>query len=68
MDVASQMQPSGLLTVMYKPETRIHEILQRAVDHALKLGVEDPVCEVANYLFPHCKVIGGHNKVCDLSV
>lgn len=63
MDVASEMEPSGMMTVMYRAETRFSEVLQRAVDHAAKAGVENPVCEVANYLFPHCKVIGGHNEV-----
>jgi [acyl-carrier-protein] S-malonyltransferase len=23
-------------------------------------NIEDPVCSIANYLFPHCKVIAGH--------
>ena len=23
-------------------------------------NIKDPVCSIANYLFPHCKVIGGH--------
>lgn len=23
-------------------------------------GIENPVCSAANYLFPHCRVIGGH--------
>lgn len=24
--------------------------------------IENPVCSVANFLFPHCKVVAGHNE------
>ena len=28
-------------------------------------NIENPVCSVANYLFPHCKVVAGNNEALD---
>ncbi|XP_054275239.1 probable malonyl-CoA-acyl carrier protein transacylase, mitochondrial [Macrosteles quadrilineatus] len=60
MQTASEMEPGGMLTVMYTPSTKIHEVLAKAKEYAAEQGVEKPVCEVAHHLFPHCKVIAGH--------
>jgi malonyl CoA-acyl carrier protein transacylase len=63
MQTASEMEPGGMLTVMYFPTTKIHEVIAKAKEYAIEQKIEKPVCEVAHYLFPHCKVIAGHIQV-----
>lgn len=63
MQTASEIEPGGMLTVMYNHATKLHQVLASAKEYAQEQGVENPVCEVAYYLFPHCKVIAGHTQV-----
>ncbi|KAG8295874.1 hypothetical protein J6590_070754 [Homalodisca vitripennis] len=65
MQVASEMEQSGMITVLYKHSTRIHEVLAKAKEYAASEGVNKPVCEVAHFLFPHCKVLAGHTQCLD---
>lgn len=68
MQVAASTDDMGMMTVFYKPSTKISEVLTRAQNYAVAEGIEQPICEVSNYLFPHCKVIAGHTKVTKCSV
>lgn len=63
MQIASEMEPSGMMTVLYGPDSNLNEACKKAKEWATQLGVENPECAVANYLFPDCKVIAGHKPV-----
>ncbi|KAM4678437.1 malonyl-CoA-acyl carrier protein transacylase, mitochondrial [Discoglossus pictus] len=60
MQRASEAVPSGMLSVIGNPQTRYNFACLEAREHCKSLGLEDPVCEVANYLFPDGRVIAGH--------
>ncbi|XP_004642502.1 malonyl-CoA-acyl carrier protein transacylase, mitochondrial isoform X1 [Octodon degus] len=60
MQAASEAIPSGMLSVLGQPQSKFASACLDAREHCRSLGIEDPVCEVSNYLFPHCRVISGH--------
>ncbi|XP_008153666.2 malonyl-CoA-acyl carrier protein transacylase, mitochondrial [Eptesicus fuscus] len=60
MQEASEAVPSGMLSVLGQPQTKFTSACLEAREHCKTLGIENPVCEVANYLFPDCRVISGH--------
>lgn len=60
MQLASEIIPSGMMTVFYGPDSKLNYACLRAREWCLERGIEDPECCVANYLYPHCKVIAGH--------
>ncbi|XP_038612026.1 malonyl-CoA-acyl carrier protein transacylase, mitochondrial [Tachyglossus aculeatus] len=60
MQAASQAAPSGMLSVLGRHQTKYHLACAEAREHCLALGIQDPVCQVANFLFPDCRVIAGH--------
>jgi len=63
MQYASEMVKSGMATVMYGPDTTLGHACKRAVEHCISKNIENPVCMVANYLYPHCKVVAGNEEV-----
>lgn len=60
MQKASEAIQSGMLSVIGNSKTQYSTACAEAQDHCLTLGITDPVCEVANYLFPDGRVIAGH--------
>lgn len=60
MQLAAEQTPSGMATVLYGPDTNITDACTKAVDWCISKGIENPECRVANYLYPHCKVIAGN--------
>ncbi|XP_054438542.1 malonyl-CoA-acyl carrier protein transacylase, mitochondrial [Pteronotus mesoamericanus] len=60
MQEASEAVPSGMLSVLGRPQSKFAFACSEAREHCKTLGIENPVCEVANYLFPDCRVISGH--------
>ncbi|XP_078272880.1 malonyl-CoA-acyl carrier protein transacylase, mitochondrial-like [Rhinoraja longicauda] len=60
MQEASDSTPSGMLSVVGRAETCYSHVCLEAREHCKSLGIEEPVCEVANYLFPNGRVIAGH--------
>ncbi|RWS03744.1 malonyl CoA-acyl carrier protein transacylase-like protein [Dinothrombium tinctorium] len=64
MQYASDLVPSGMMTVIFGADARINLACSAAVEWCIRQGVEPEhaVCNVCNYLFPHCKVIGGHDQ------
>lgn len=60
MQEASEAVPSGMLSVLGQPQSKFNVACLEAQEHCKTLGIESPVCEVANYLFPDCRVISGH--------
>ncbi|XP_022375006.1 malonyl-CoA-acyl carrier protein transacylase, mitochondrial isoform X1 [Enhydra lutris kenyoni] len=60
MQEASEAVPSGMLSVLGQPRSKFNIACLEAQEHCKTLGIKNPVCEVANYLFPDCRVISGH--------
>ncbi|XP_014719891.1 malonyl-CoA-acyl carrier protein transacylase, mitochondrial [Equus asinus] len=60
MQEASEAAPSGMLSVLGRPQSKFSFACLEAREHCKAAGIESPVCEVANYLFPDCRVISGH--------
>lgn len=63
MQKASEAVQSSMLSVIGNFKTKYSTACVEARDHCLTLGIKDPVCEVANYLFPNGRVIAGHSEV-----
>lgn len=62
MAAAAAARPGGLLTLWLAPDAALPHALLRAREHAAAAGLRAPVCQVANHLFPHCKVVGGDEE------
>ncbi|XP_075986370.1 malonyl-CoA-acyl carrier protein transacylase beg [Anticarsia gemmatalis] len=62
MSAASAARPGGMLTVWLAPDAELNHLLLRARERAAERGVEAPVCQVANYLYPGCKVVAGDEE------
>lgn len=64
MQAASDLVPSGLMTVFLKHDSKLNLAMHAAREYCkLRSDIADPVCSIANYLFPEVKVIGGHTQV-----
>lgn len=59
MQAASDEHPSGMATVLYGPDSDLGGACVKAKDWCIERGVENAECAVANYLYPHCKVVAG---------
>ncbi|KAI8437880.1 hypothetical protein MSG28_010562 [Choristoneura fumiferana] len=62
MAAAAAARPGALLTVWLAADANLPHLLLRARDHAAAAGLPDPVCQVANHLYPHCKIVGGDEE------
>lgn len=64
MQLASQIVPSAMITVFFNADAKIKFACFAAKEWCVRKGIEPEyaVCSVANYLFPHCKVIAGHEE------
>ncbi|OWK03729.1 hypothetical protein Celaphus_00013716, partial [Cervus elaphus hippelaphus] len=60
MQEASEAVPSGMLSVLGQRQSKFAFACLEAQEHCRTRGIENPVCEVSNYLFPDCRVISGH--------
>ncbi|XP_029969253.1 malonyl-CoA-acyl carrier protein transacylase, mitochondrial [Salarias fasciatus] len=65
MQRASELVPSGMLSVVGRPQAQYKYACVQAKEHCRRLGMEEPVCSVANYLFPDGRVIAGHQQALD---
>lgn len=63
MQEASEAVPSGMLSVLGQRQSNFTVACLEAQEHCKTRGIENPVCEVSNYLFPDCRVISGHLEV-----
>uniref|UniRef100_A0A4W5NSR0 Malonyl-CoA-acyl carrier protein transacylase, mitochondrial n=1 Tax=Hucho hucho TaxID=62062 RepID=A0A4W5NSR0_9TELE len=68
MQKASELIPSGMLSIMGRPQAKYKHACLQAREHCLSLGIKEPICSVANYLFPDGRVIAGHKEVVDGSL
>ncbi|ODN05766.1 putative malonyl-CoA-acyl carrier protein transacylase, mitochondrial [Orchesella cincta] len=66
MQLASEIVPSGMSTVLYGADSKLNYSLVVAKEWCKReFKIDDPVCSIANYLFPHCKVVAGHTEALD---
>ncbi|XP_071358414.1 malonyl-CoA-acyl carrier protein transacylase, mitochondrial [Trachinotus anak] len=65
MQKASELAPSGMLSVIGRRQAHYRYACLQAREHCKSLGLEEPVCSVANYLFPDGRVIAGHQQALD---
>lgn len=63
MQKASELVPSGMLSVIGRPQAQYKYACVQAKEYCQSLGMEKPICSVANYLFPDGRVIAGHREV-----
>ena len=64
MQQASEEVPSGMMTVFLRPESKLKFACHTARRYCSeRLNIEDPVCQIANFLYPECKVVAGHEEV-----
>lgn len=62
MQRASEMYKGGMATVLYGPDSKLSYAVKAAREWCIEKGVENPDCVVANYLYPHCKVVAGNEE------
>lgn len=64
MQFASEMVPSAMATTFFFADANLNLACQAAREWCKRLQIpeEHAVCSIANYLFPHCKVIAGHEE------
>lgn len=62
MQRASEMYKGGMATVLYGPDSKLSYAVKAAREWCIEKGVENPDCIVANYLYPHCKVVAGSEE------
>ncbi|GIY31959.1 probable malonyl-CoA-acyl carrier protein transacylase, mitochondrial [Caerostris darwini] len=60
MQAASDMQPSGMMTVFLSPNAKIKQACLEARNWCKEQTLYDAECKVASYLYPDCKVVAGH--------
>lgn len=60
MQNASNMKPQGMLSIRCSPKSEVYKACSDAKEWATKLGIENPVCRVAIYLYPEAKVLAGN--------
>lgn len=62
--ILSDSIPSGMMTAICGNDGKIKQACIMAREYCIRSGIakEESVCSIANHLFPHAKVIGGHQK------
>ena len=65
MQLASEMSPSGMMTVICRPDARVGFACSLARRWCEEQGAESAECRVASFLFPQCKVIAGSVEALD---
>ncbi|XP_037093728.1 probable malonyl-CoA-acyl carrier protein transacylase, mitochondrial [Pollicipes pollicipes] len=59
MQLAAELAPSGMMTVIGRPEARVGFACALARRWCEEHGVEGADCRVSAFLFPQCKVVAG---------
>lgn len=62
MQNACDATKGGMMTVLYGPDSELNVAIKQAKEWCIEKGVETPDCTVANYLYPHCKVVAGSEE------
>ena len=64
MQKDSEAVPSGMMMAFLNPDAKLKLACQSARRFCqTRRDIENPVCSVANYLFPEGKVLAGHSEV-----
>ena len=64
MQRASEAVPSGMMSVFLDHRTNLGQALVTAKEYCkTRLRMENPFCQVANYLCTEVKVVAGHEEV-----
>jgi [acyl-carrier-protein] S-malonyltransferase len=60
----SETVPSGMMTVISGNDGKVKQACEMAREYCARSGmsIDESVCSISNHLFPHAKVIGGHQK------
>ncbi|XP_018578454.1 probable malonyl-CoA-acyl carrier protein transacylase, mitochondrial [Anoplophora glabripennis] len=59
MQSVSEIYKGGMAIVIYGPDSKLSYACLKAKEWAKDKGDVFPECKVANYLYPHCKVVSG---------
>lgn len=62
MEMASEQAKGGMATVLFGPDSKLNFACLKAREYCMERGIENPECHIANYLYPHCKVVAGHEE------
>ncbi|EFN88371.1 probable malonyl-CoA-acyl carrier protein transacylase, mitochondrial [Harpegnathos saltator] len=62
MEYASHKTPQGMMSVFCTPEAKVHEACRDAIKWARDIGVDNPICQVAIYLYTQSKILAGHKE------
>ncbi|EDV95885.1 probable malonyl-CoA-acyl carrier protein transacylase, mitochondrial [Drosophila grimshawi] len=60
MQAACDQAAGAMAMTLYGPDTNLGEACAKAQQWCLDRGVESPYCGIANYMYPHCKVVAGN--------
>lgn len=64
MQKASETIPSGMMTAFLSHDSKLKTAMLAAREYChQRCNIPDPVCTIANYLYPECKVIAGNMEV-----
>ena len=64
MQNASVKVSGRMMTVFFTPEAKVKFACHAARLYCSKeLQMENPVCEISNFLYPGCKVLSGNTEV-----
>ena len=64
MQQAAEAVSSGMLTVIVNRRSELKEAMKMSKEYCVKRHqINEPICKVANFLFPGCKVLAGHSEV-----
>ncbi|XP_067933565.1 malonyl-CoA-acyl carrier protein transacylase, mitochondrial-like [Watersipora subatra] len=63
MQEEAEATDSALMTVFLSHSSKLNYAMKSAIEYCkVRKQIEHPVCEIANYLFPDVKVIGGNTE------
>ena len=64
MQAASESVSSGMLSVFLAHNSDLKGAMALAKEYCeTRHNINEPVCRIANYMFPECKVLAGHSEV-----
>lgn len=65
MQAACDRIAGGMAMVLYAPDSELGGACVKAQQWCIDRGIEQPYCGVANYMYPHCKIIAGNIQALD---
>ncbi|XP_063701433.1 probable malonyl-CoA-acyl carrier protein transacylase, mitochondrial [Culicoides brevitarsis] len=62
MQYASDLNQGGMAMILYGPDSKLNFAIKAAREWCAQKGTQQPDCVIANYLYPHCKVVAGSEE------